>query len=70
MHAARALKADLIAQPELVFLAHIALCFGLPAGWLLVTAPVAGGAPRYRNVVSGITTTTHPIEAYAATFRL
>ena len=70
MHAARALKVDLIAQPELAFLAELALCLALPAGWVLVPPLAAGSAVRYKNVVSGTTTTTHPLEAFAATFRL
>ena len=70
MHAARALKIDLTAQPELGFLAELALCVALPAGWAQLPPLAAGGAPRYRNLVSGIVTTTHPIEAFAAEFRL
>jgi hypothetical protein len=81
MHAARALRIDLVAQPELAFLAELALCSSLPAGWELV--PPAGGAAgaapatgvgaasaRYRHVVSGTVHLSHPLEAVAAQFRV
>lgn len=70
MHAARALKIDLVAQPELAFLAEMALCINLPAGWVLVTQTATSGAVAYRNVISGTVTTTHPLEAFAQTFTL
>lgn len=69
MHAARALQIDLIAQPELAFLAELALCTALPAGWVLAPSATPGGAKRYKNLVSGLTSPTHPLKAYAATFR-
>jgi len=70
MHAARALGIDLIAQPELAFLAELALSLALPAGWVLVPPATRGGPPRYRNSVSGIVTTTHPLVSFAANFRV
>lgn len=70
MHAAHALKLDLVAQPELSWIAELALLVALPTGWTLVPPPASGGAMRYRNAVSGTATTTHPLEAYAGRFRL
>ena len=70
LHAARALHVDLVARPELAFLAELALCIELPAGWTLLPPHTAGAAPRYRHSVSGVVTDTHPLEAYAATFRM
>jgi hypothetical protein len=85
MHAARALRLDLVAQPELAFLAELALCSALPAGWELVpqTGGAAGIAPagavgaasgaapvRYRHVVSGTVHSSHPLEAVATHFRV
>ena len=69
MHAARALRIDLIAQPELAFLSELALTVGLPAGWVIVPPAAPGGAPRYKMVVSGLVSTTHPLEAYASLFK-
>ena len=70
MHAARALRVNLVEQPELAFLAELALCVQLPAGWTLVPPPAAGGPLRYRHTISGIMSTTHPLEGFAASFRL
>lgn len=70
MHAARALRIDLTLQPELAFLAELALCVALPAGWAPLSSVAANGLPRYRNLVSGTETTTHPLEAYACEFRV
>jgi hypothetical protein len=76
MHAARALRLDLVAQPELAFLAELALCSALPAGWELVApagavGAASGAAPvRYRHVVSGTVHSSHPLEAVAAHFRV
>ncbi len=70
MHAARALQIDLIHQPELSFLSELALCVKLPAGWSIVPPPASGGPQKYRNAVSGVVTASHPIEGFAAGFRV
>ena len=55
MHAARALRVDLRARPELAFLAELALCLPLPAGW----EPIPGGS-SYRNSITKVTVASHP----------
>ena len=69
MHAARALRIDLIAQPELAFLAELALCSALPAGWELVHPTSTGVPVRYKHTISGVVQSMHPLEACAARFR-
>ena len=75
MHAASALGIDLVQQPELAFLAELALCSPLPAGWSVSAS--AGGASAgntqllsYRHEVSGVVSMTHPLVAFAQRFRL
>ena len=67
MHAAMALDINLREQPELAFLAELALCVGLPAGW--EPMPAEKGSPTcYRHCVSCVTITKHPLAVYAASF--
>ena len=65
MHAARALRVDLRAQPELAFLAELALCLPLPAGWEAVP-----GTRSYRNTITRVTVATHPLKLWAAFFTI
>ena len=67
MQAALALEINLSEQPELAFLAELALCTGLPAGWELLPAE-QGSLASYRHSVSSVTTAKHPLVAYAASF--
>ena len=66
MHAARALRVDLRARPELAFLAELALCLPLPAGW----EPIPGipGGSSYRNSITKVTVASHPLQLCAAAF--
>ena len=69
MHSARALDINLLEQPHLAFVAELALCIELPAGWELV--PGEKGAPvNYRHVVSNVTTARHPLASYAASLSI
>jgi len=63
MHAARALRINLRAQPELAFLAELALCLPLPAGW----EPIPGTS-SYRNTITKVTVASHPLQLCAAAF--
>ena len=63
---ARALGLDLTAQPELAFLAEMALCTPLPAGW--EAQRDAGGKTSYRNTITNVTVAKHPLQLYAASF--
>ena len=62
MHAARALRVDLRGRPELAFLAELALCLPLPAGW----EPIPGSS--YRNSITKVTVASHPLQLCAAAF--
>ena len=66
VYAARALGIDLREQPELVFLAEMALCTPLPAGW--EARRDAGGKTSYRNTITNVTVAEHPMQIYAASF--
>ena len=96
MHAARAVGVDLVARPDLSFLAELVLCLPLPSGWEVgyllclptTTLPtlaalfrirylpsttqviLTGGsaAPLYRNTISNLSSSSHPLVAYAETF--
>ena len=63
MHAARALRIDLRARPELAFLAELALCLPLPAGW----EPIPGSS-SYRNIITKVTVASHPLQLCAVAF--
>ena len=63
MHAARTLRIDLRARPELAFLAELALCLPLPAGW----EPIPGGS-SYRNTITKVTVASHPLQLCAVAF--
>ncbi|KAL1524924.1 hypothetical protein AB1Y20_019801 [Prymnesium parvum] len=65
MHAARALRIDLIKQPELVFMAELALCMELPAGWEFRSGG-KGALGSYRHTVSNVIIPIHPLAEYAA----
>ena len=66
VYAARALGVDLREQPELAFLAEMALCTPLPAGW--EAQRDAAGKTSYRNTITNVTVAKHPLQLYAASF--
>ena len=53
-------------QPELAFLAELALCTPLPAGW--EAQRDAAGKTSYRNTITNVTVAKHPLQLYAASF--
>ena len=52
-------------QPHLVYVAELALCLELPAGWELVRGE-KGATNMYRHAVSNVTSARHPLAAYAS----
>ena len=53
----------------MAFIAELALCIELPAGWEVVAGDK--GAPvTYRHAVSNVTTSRHPLAAYAASLAI
>jgi len=66
MQAAVAVGIDLVARPDLAFIAELVLAIPMPCGWQV--ADTGGGEPLYRNVVSNLPSNCHPLCAFACRF--